>query len=229
MMYFHIFFAILAFLPTVLIADEGGTEQSISEVKRNDPRIPAYQFFHPKWGIEIATSLNALGGNDINAQKSNQEWKSLYSFSIQMDYQPPFAKQFGVLSIGPSLALYPLFPEGSSSFQKNFYDMWSFGAQLTYQLRLFREQPLVPIAGYSAEYLNYNINGGTKGSLFIQGPRFGVYLLLNLFDPQGASEFYANHGVLRNYLVGEFRMSAGNNTDLSIEGQSLYFGLRMEL
>lgn len=184
------------------------------------------RFHHmkPTLGLEVAGSLRALGGGNIlpgRAQSSPTR-----AIHLQIDWQPAFIQSLGVLGIGPSVGVYPIF--GDSRPTTGTASVFEVGGQIQYQLRYFREQPLVPVVGYAGEYLTYRFTTGQKGSLMIQGPMLGAWLLLNIFEPGAAADFYVNTGVKRSYLVAEYRRLEGANADLDISGSSIFGGLRFE-
>jgi len=113
------------------------------------------------------------------------------------------------------------------------FAIYSLGIRAQYQARFFREQPLVPIAGYSIELLQYSfsaaqIGAAQSGSFLLQGPYLGAYLLLNLFEPSAAGELFASTGTTRSYFVVEYRMPRGGDPLLTSTQSSIYLGLRLE-
>jgi len=222
----------LCLLPTsaVKAASSTSSEDSLppehsmieAEPVRNS-RIPLYQYLRPNLGIELSTSLLALGGMNFGAVQVTAKAPTR-AVHIEFDYQPTFLQAFGVLGFGPSFGVVD---PGSGT--ASLGSIWSAGGQIRYQARFFREQPLVPMAGYYAENIVYHINDGPTGSLLITGPMLGAYLLLNTFEPSAAAEVFANSEVLRSYIVGEYRSALGTSAHYSVNGQSVYFGLRVEM
>src|SRR6185369_6864780 len=109
----------------------------------------------------------------------------------------------------------------------------SIGGNVRYQFRYFREQIIVPVIGYSLEYMHYHFKqSGThaeqKGSIWVKGPIFGGWILLNAFEPRAAQQFYRNWGTLRSYLTYEAKKLSGENAPISINSFSHYIGLRFE-
>lgn len=191
---------------------------------QHNPMIPGYQLERPQWGVEFVASLKALGGTP---SIPNLGEDVIRAFSLQLEYQPPFIQSFGILGIGPSVNFYP--PSNPPAVAKSAVGLFSFGAQTRYQLRYFREQPLVPTAAYNVEFWNYYLVDGTSGRFWAHGPIFGGMLLLNFLDPSSAAEFFVTSGVSRSYAVVEVRLLNGGDEVISFSGYSLYFGLRVEM
>lgn len=184
--------------------------------------IPKYELIRPQWGVELTSSLSAFGQN---ALVQSQGTKPIYAFSLLAEYLPPFVQDVGVLGIGPTFTAYPIFSGGVTT---SFVSLWAPGIQVRYQARYFRNQWLVPVVAYSAEYFNYHFTSGAAGTLWIQGPTYGAWLLLNVIEPSAASQFYIEQRILRSYLVFEVRNFSGSDSFLRTSGASYYFGLRVE-
>ncbi len=187
-----------------------------------DSRTPLYQFKRPAWGFELSSSLNAFGKQALTQAQGT---RPAYALSIHFDYQPKFFQKYGVLGIGPSLALYPFF---NSAVAPQVFSVWSAGGQIHYQARYFRNQWVVPVFGYALEYLHYNLARGPDGSVVSHGPMVGLWFLMNVLEPSSAAQFYIDQGVLRTYFVLEGRNFSAQNADLNFTGFSYYFGLRFE-
>jgi hypothetical protein len=86
----------------------------------------------------------------------------------------------------------------------------------------------VPTIGYEYQYLTYALTTGPQGAMPLSGPVFGAMFLLNVLEPTSAAEMYVEQGISRSYLVAEFKSLQGNDANLSISGQSFFFGLRFE-
>jgi hypothetical protein len=207
--------------------DNEGDAAASSE-KPRDPRVPFFTTLRPSWAFQLHGSSKAMGGTDLSL---TGEDVSPRAFAMQFEYQPPFLQDFGVFSLGPSLGIYPFIPRRSGvAPTSGTLSIWEVGGQLRYQARFFREQPIVPVLGYSLEYIRYTLADGTDGSVVAQGPFVGALLLLNIFDPGGAAGFYTNFEVLRSYVAFEYRMLSGSDPQgpLTFSGGSLFFGLRFE-
>jgi len=216
------FAAVLASLSLPARAED--TETAPTSTHRRNTGIPLYHFHRPSWGFELATAYRVLDDNpNIKAAGGNA-----YSVSIQAEYQPPFFQSLGVLGLGPSLAVYPITGGGGGATNSQL-GIWSAGGQIRYQARFFREQILVPVAGYAAELITYHLSAGGDGRLTAKGPVLGAYLLLNSFDSEAAADFYVNSGITRSYLIAEYRNLTGSSDQLNATKGTVYVGLRLEL
>jgi hypothetical protein len=171
-------------------------------------------------------SLRALGGRDLI---SGQNGAVTRAFGFQGEWQPRVLQSIGVVSFGASLTAYPIFP--NSAVTDSRLSIWSGGLQARYQLRFLYEQILVPTVAFHFEHLRYSLKSGASGGLNIMGPSFGAMLLLNALDPferDAGGSFYSNFGIKRTYLLAEGRTMAGSDAKLSVSGNSLYFGIRLE-
>jgi hypothetical protein len=207
--------------PPAAPADEEARAENVIAAKEHG-WVPAYQLARPSWGAEVTASVAALGNHNLSPDGASGTARAV---EIQAEYQFPFLQRIGVLSLGPSVALYPVIP--STGITSSVYSLWSAGGQARYQARFLREQILVPMVGYELQYLTYHFTD-IQGSTTLQGPTFGAMLLLNWFEPSSASELYITEGISRSYLVGEYKMLSGSNGQISIDGGSIFFGLRFE-
>jgi hypothetical protein len=203
-------------------SDRDERVENVVEAKQNK-WIPAYQQTRPSWGVAMTGSLGAFGNASVSTSAAEGVARAI---ELQGEYQFPFLQAIGVISMGPSAVLYPFTP--SESVTKSAISVWSVGGQVRYQARFFREQILVPMVGYEAQRLAYSFNDGSAGSAILKGPVFGGMLLLNIFEPSSASEFYIDQGVSRSYLVGEYKNLAGSDGVVTVAGASIFFGLRFE-
>lgn len=195
----------------------------------------------PSWGFEVTGSSDALGGQSISPFQASTPARSV---SIEAEYQPDIFQSLniGVLSFGPSFAIYPLASNLADSSTRlkgtNFLSLWSAGGQVRYQAYFSPHQFLIPMAAYSVEMLDYNFSAaakaeglapsGSKGILPVQGPSVGLWLLLNDLSRDAAVDMYENTGFLRSYLVAEYQVLKGSNPAVNVAGSSFYFGIRLE-
>ncbi len=208
--------------PEPVPVEEMRTVDNNTTERKVDPRRPRYELERPAWGTEISGAYQALGkAPGIPGLGSGK----VRAVTLRMEWQPQFIQAIGVLSLGPALSLYPITSGNATS---NPFSIWSAGGRVLYQARYFRNQPIVPIGGYSAEYLVYRLKSGQSGKLLTQGPVVGGMIFLNFFDRSGAADFYVNQGVLRSYLVGELRLLSGSDSNITISGNSLFAGVRFE-
>lgn len=192
------------------------------EAKIRDSRNPKFWDIRPTWAFELSSSLNALGGNALTV---DQGTNPTYAFAAAIEYQPPDIQKYGVFGIGPIFEVFPIF-QGSSTPDR--FSLLAGGFQFRYQARYFQEQPLVPMAAYSVEYFRYRFTSGPTGNTWLHGPTVGLWLLLNMLEPDTAAQFYINSGVVRSYVTLEYRILTGSGTGISVSGGSFYFGLRCE-
>jgi hypothetical protein len=196
-----------------------------------EAKVAAYKKAVPVWGAELTGSVNGLGSQPVSPIQGTIPARA---FSIQADYQPPFIQQahLGVLGFGPSLAMYPiiqdLFNITQAKAVDNFASFWSWGGQVRYQARFFREQPLVPVASYQVQSLSYQFTGYNRYHTTLKGPTFGLWFLLNILDTTSAANFYNEGGVSRSYLIAELRQMSASDPQITVSGSSFYFGLRVE-
>ena len=212
------------FIPSAFAEDANPAipELQVSEGLAKPSKAPKYQTLAPEWGVQLSFSPNALGGIALT---QSQKDKPAFAFSLSADYQPTFIQKFGILGIGPIIEAFPIF---DTSITNNPFSLLAAGGQIRYQARYFREQPVVPVAAYSVEYMKYQFNSGESGTLVAKGPSFGLWILLNVLEPDSAAQFYVNTGVLRSYLILEYKSLSGSDGTISFSGGSYYFGLRCE-
>lgn len=192
-----------------------------SEAQTRDLRVPKYHYTRPNWGFELAFSMDSLGKQLLVPTQTETAKAVLMEF----DYQPNFLQSMGVFGIGPSISFYPIF---ASTVAESAFSLWSVGAHLRYQARFFRQQPVVPVVGYNLEYFTYRFLSASNGAMILQGPVFGAWVFLNLFEPSSAAQMYIDYKISRSYFVAEMRFLSGSDANISISGSSLYFGLRFE-
>lgn len=191
---------------------------------RRQKWVPFYQTTRPAWAFEFTLSAYALGQQDIEGSQAGSITRA---FETQVEYQFPFLQSIGVLSVGPSLVIYPVTPLGTVT--SNAFAIWSGGGQVRYQARFFREQPIVPMAGFEYQYLTYHfMSDGSMGATGVSGPFFGAMILLNFFEPSAASELFIEQGISRSYLLAEYKQMSGGDGTISVSGGSYFFGLRLE-
>ncbi len=206
---------------------EAVSSQTVATEPPRNPRVPLFHDMRPAWAFEATAARAALGGEDI---VSTQAGATAWAVNLHLGYQPPFFQSLGVLSLGPSVAVYPM--GGRGELTRSHITLWSVGGLIEYQARFFRQQPIIPVVGYSVESFHYDFLTGPKGTALLKGLNLGGYLLLNVFEPSGAAEIYVNHGILRSYLVAELRnvsgTGSGTGAAADISGRSLYVGFRLE-
>jgi hypothetical protein len=197
-------------------------ENEVRTTSRHNSRIPSYTLTRPSWGVSATGAIKALGGQSLAPEQTTPT----RALQFAAEYQFPFLQDAGVFSAGPSVGIYPII--GGQKITNTPVSLWEAGGQVRYQARFFREQPVVPFAGYEMQYMNYRLNTGPSGSLTASGPLFGAMLLLNFIEPSSAAEFYVTQGVSRSYLTAEFKSLSGSDGKLAFSGLSLFLGLRLE-
>ncbi len=205
---------------------ESSATVSSASVPAKRRGVPTYQFLRPKWGYSGNISMKGLGAAPVFKGVTDP---TVMGALVQFEYQPAFIQSIGVIGLGMSGGIYRL--AGSNVTTQNVLGVWEVGGQIRYQARYFREQPVVPYAGFSYERVGYSFGGDAgdlKGAVINSGAFFGGMLLLNTFEPSAAAEFYVNYGVLRSYLFVEYKMISAASEDLTASGNSLFFGLRIE-
>lgn len=187
-----------------------------------DSRIPVFHSVKPQWAFELISSLNAFGSRALTPAQGTSP---AYALTLMGEYQPSIVQDYGVLGFGPSASFYPIYAGTTSSM----FSVFSFGGQVRYQAKYFRNQPIVPMVAYEVQAIKYGFTDGGNGILIANGFTYGVWILLNLFEPSSAASLYVNTGVARSYLVLEAHSLGGSNTVLNLSGTSYFFGLRAEL
>jgi|GEM_PF-971707 len=181
-----------------------------------------YQYVRPEWATAWTFSGNAFTNASTVPTLENH---LIRSFRVQIEYQPTFVQSIGVIGIGPSLSLYPY--SKSNDILLPVYRIWSLGTQFRYQAKFFREQIVVPFAGFAFEQVIYHLTD-LSGRVPLSGAFFGLMLLLNPFEPDAAGEAYVASGISRSYLVAELRSASGQDANVTLASSSLSLGFRVE-
>jgi hypothetical protein len=210
---------------------ESGSEARgalVVEAKR-EHGVPPYQLARPNWAFELSAAGNALGSSGFAPEQAGDPCRAL---QLQFEYQPSFIQSIGVLGIGLTGAIYPITVAGDLAPDTNVVNgvasVWSVGAEVRYQARFFREQPVVPVGGFEADWLHYHFTDSQAGSPVISGPFAGLMVLLNIFEPTVAAEAYITQGIARSYLVVEYKLLSGSDSLVSVSGGEFYAGFRLE-
>ncbi len=184
-----------------------------------DPRVPPHYYYRPQFGVSFmgtARAFASIGGGTVRG------------FSLLFEYQPRFVQKIGVLSIGPTVAVYPIYV--SNSLSGSAASIWSVGGIVRYQARWFRNQWLVPTVGFAFDRISYNASAGSgnAGSTTQSGPVFGLMLLLNAIDPDTAAASFVEPGIVRSYLFAELKKPTGGDAVIVPANPVYQFGLRIE-
>ncbi|MCC7440986.1 MAG: hypothetical protein IT285_05110, partial [Bdellovibrionales bacterium] len=112
----------------------------LSRAELRERLIPRYQRHRPQWAIGLLSSLKAFGSEGAAGTASSST--NIIAAALQVEFQPRFLQKFGVLGLGPTLAVYP-----AGSLTSSVTELFSFGGQIRYQALMFREKPVLPVAG----------------------------------------------------------------------------------
>lgn len=196
---------------------EEATSRAAAEIRQ-----PAFTRMRPAWGVQLGGSMNAFGPESRFNSKAS---KSFRAAELTFEWQPQALQSIGVFSLGAVFRGYPELPKQEHTpAQLSF---WSVGALARYQARYWIEQPIVPVASVSYEYLNYAVSG-SSGRTPLMTSSLGGMLLLNTLEPSGAAAFYANYEVQRTYLLAELRKASQVAGKVKIAGTTYFFGVRFE-
>lgn len=199
------------------------------QVEDWDPDVPRRYQQPTDFAFSLAFSPRAYGRSteeiDLGVYRTN-------GIEAQIEWMPRITQNIGMFGVGGTAAIYPV-TEGHNTMPvgrtQNAWSVWSMGGILRYQARYLRRQILVPYAAISVETLRYRLRDNTNGTLFLAGPRVGLYLFADLIDEEAAAWMYLNSGVARTYLLGEMRLHSGNNTAFKFDGTGYFLGVRVEL
>jgi hypothetical protein len=202
--------------------------QQVGQSKTEAAAERDYEYeMRPNFGIQFMGSAGAFGNSTISpAQQGIKSGAML----IQLEYEPRFLQSLGVLSIGPSVGMFPTLGSAPSggNVTSNVFSIHELGGQARYQLHYWNDQFIVPYVAYEVQNVHYNINQGGSGSLTIAGGSAGLGVLLNRFASAEARGFHDSFGVSRSYLMIEGKNLQGSDQNVKVSGTSIYFGLRFE-
>jgi hypothetical protein len=133
---------------------------------------------------------------------------------------------WGSIGLGASIALYNTLP--LNEITSSIGGLASLGYQARYEAQYWPNQWIVPMIGYSGEWVRFQLTNENSGVASTQGLFFGGMLLLSAFDEGAASEMYTNYGISRTYLFAELRNRGGSQDGITFDGRSYFFGLRFE-
>jgi len=200
------------------LAEDGNPAGSILDDPNYDPNLPWYQSLKSNWGIQIRTGINGFPSADGNG--------NLYLFSYE--WMIPFQKA-GIFSLGANLGLLPLQAPTTSIVSSNLLNPF-VGAQLRYQLKVFKNQPLVPTGALTYDY--YRIKNNNPVLNFVSGFQigysFGLMLNLTWIDQMTARDAHRSIGLTKAYLTAEIFQSEFQNAAFYLNSRFYLFGLRTE-
>lgn len=174
------------------------------------------------FGVEALVSPSALGS--ISASSLQQSAGAL-GLMLRGDYDPDFIQDFGALTVGGQVGLYPL----GSSVAPSILSAYGLGMNIRYQFRFFHSQLLVPTVAYSGELLHLQLNQGQQGTFIAYGPTVGLRILIHYQDPVSPEQAKMREGPVRTYLVTEGRWIQGGTGSIQVYGLAFYAGVRLEL
>ncbi|MBL7715786.1 MAG: hypothetical protein JNL01_09990 [Bdellovibrionales bacterium] len=187
-----------------------------------DPDVPLIQRIRPQWGIRIEGSSSA--------------WKGLPNSSIRQigmgfEFQPRVFQKVGVLGLGVGFGILPVVSSGmtlNTTHVSSIGSLWYLAGTLRYQLKIVRNQWVVPMAAFHFERATYKTKTLASGATTASGLSLGALFLLNAVDPEIAAQSLAEAGLVRSYLFAEFRMLRPTGGALSYEDRALIAGIRLE-
>lgn len=198
--------------------------------RRWERGVPRYEQERPNFAFQITSSLQAFGASQPFEDEDGEVVKyDIRNFGLGFDYQPAFLQDVGVLSVGATLNIYPVAPQGGLT--EGPLDLWAAGFIAKYQARYIRGQWVVPYVGYETQFLNYKFQDDFVGSgtTTMSGPLFGALLLLNWMEPDAAFHLYSDTGIKRSYLFAEWKNLTAGEGSFTMGEPTLYFGLRLEM
>ncbi|MBU6153584.1 MAG: hypothetical protein KGP28_04715 [Bdellovibrionales bacterium] len=208
-------FSTLLSVPDVVWAEEDSPPQSILDDPDYDPSIPWYQSLKSGWGLHLRTAIRNFPSPGASGNL----------FQLSGEWILPFQKA-GLFSIGGTLG-------GVMDLQSGFgiYSLFPMvGGVLRYQLKVFKNQPLVPTFAVSYDY--YRIPNGAD---LIQTPdgnqagfSYGIMLNLSWLDQVTARDAYRSLGMTKAYLTAEIFNTEFQNAVFSLIPEFYVFGLRLE-
>ncbi len=178
---------------------------------------PWYQTAKSAWSIGIRAGLDDFPSSSAQGDL----------FQLSTDWIIPW-QSIGVFSVGPQFAVLNLRSPvvGTVSDPLNLM----LGATLRYQLKIMKNQPLVPTVALSWDY--YRLKSAFPVAPYATGSgiSFSAGLLLSLgwIDRETAKEAFQTLGMTRAYLSAELQSTSFNNTVFNREALFYLFGIRFE-
>lgn len=212
-------------VPSIPAAPTETSEGRTSYASANDydPRVPPHYYYRPQWAVSLNASPRAL---------PNFGDYPVRGFSVLFEYQPRFVQKIGVISLGPSITVYPVSNPSDVSnngqITSNVWSIWSVGGVFRYQARWFQNQWFVPTVGFTLDRISYRPKEGSSSVSIQKGPVFGLMLLLNAIDPDTAASSFADPGLVRSYLFAEMKRPTSDGAELVARSEVYQFGLRLE-
>lgn len=178
---------------------------------------PWYQIAKSTWSIGLRAGLDDFPSSVAQGDL----------FQLSGDWIIPW-QTLGLFSVGPQIAVLNLRSPvvGTVSDPLNLM----LGATIRYQLKIMKNQPLVPTIAVSWDY--YRLKSAFPVAPYATGGgvSFSAGALLNLgwIDRETAKEAFQSLGMTRAYLSAEVQSTAFKNTVFSNEALFYLFGIRFE-
>lgn len=187
-----------------------------------DPDVPLIQRIRPRWGLRIEGGASPWTG---------VPGSSLRQLGLGVEFQPRVLQKVGVVSVGVGLGVLPAMSSGltlNTAQVANLGSIWYASGSLRYQLKIVRNQWVVPMAAFHFERASYRLKSGPSGASIASGIGIGALLLLNALDPEISAQSFTESGLTRSYLFGELRMLKASGGALAYSDNALIAGLRLE-
>jgi hypothetical protein len=204
----------LAVSPEIARSGEGDPPQSILDDPDYDPSIPWYQSLKSSWGVQFRTGFRNFPAAGAAGNL----------FQISADWVVPFQRA-GIFSIGPTLGGVKDLPVGITS-----QSVLMAGGLLRYQLKIFKNQPVVPTAALGFDH--YRIPNGAPLAQMPDGNQmsfsYGIMLNLSWIDQVTARDAYQSLGMTKAYLTAEVLQTNYENAVFAGSPVFYLFGIKLE-
>jgi hypothetical protein len=204
---FFLIFAINAFLGSLSLASD--IQGDIVDQEDYDPDTPYFQIMPPSWTFGFRA---AIGSFPIKSATGN-------IYELYTEKMIPFQK-LGIFSLGIHL--------GTAPFTSSRYENLKYGALIRYQLKLIKNQIIVPTIAFVYDGFRLKNDSGTIDTLSSFGPMFGGLINLGFFDSSTAREGFESIGLLRSYLAIEVRPLSLSSSSFSTHSNLWLLGVRLE-
>jgi hypothetical protein len=182
-----------------------------------DHTLPIYENVNPKFAFGFRAAFHRF---PVKTGVGN-------SYQLLGEYLLP-AQSFGILSGGVHLGVLPLQDAALTIPVTNSNGIAGF--QLRYQLKVFKQQWLVPMIDWEYHFTWLTARAGDTGKMtdYSTGIGYGIWLLLNPFDGTTARDAYQSLGAVRSYLTFEVLPLKIDNPLFELDGNLYMLGIRME-
>jgi hypothetical protein len=180
----------------------------------------------PESGMAVLVSLSPLAFGPEGLLAGRAEGIPMGA-SVQLEFQPYFLRYFGTAGIGPVFTTFPFYSEQGKD--PGVQSAWAAGVEGRYQFKIAPVQFLVPSFGYQYSRLHYTLTGGQQGTTDLQGPVFGLELVLSALSSGVSDGGYDEGRSPSVYLTVEVRDLKGGDDTVNVSSPGWYFGLGVEL